>query len=279
MKVLDSIEDFLKDEKYVEYVRIDGKVQNENKDLAVKTFQEDENCLVALLGITAAGIGITLTAASTVLFAELFFTPALMIQAEDRTHRIGQKNSVNIHYLYGPNTIDEIMFPRLRDKYFVVSTTLDDEKQDLNLEKIDVGIVGDFTNEEGILTQIKTEKEEYEDFIHEVEVNEGMIMEGDFEELANIDEDVLGQKNFHVGNYKRTRNYFDDEDEDDNVEGTEDTTISLEEGNIFNNIPRRTAKLEKKTVPTEFIFSLDDEKYSFKSKENILKLDKKRKQY
>jgi len=49
-----------------------------------------------------------------------------MIQAEDRTHRIGQKNPVNIIYLYGLATIDEIFYPRIREKYFVVSTILDD---------------------------------------------------------------------------------------------------------------------------------------------------------
>jgi len=55
----------------------------------VQEFQEDDNCKVALLSITAASLGITLTAASTVVFAEVHWTPAVMLQAEDRAHRIG----------------------------------------------------------------------------------------------------------------------------------------------------------------------------------------------
>lgn len=91
-------------------MRIDGSVSQQERTNNVERFQNDPEILVALLSITAAGVGITLTAASTVIFAELHWTPALMIQAEDRAHRIGQKDSVNCHYLIGEGTLDEMLY-------------------------------------------------------------------------------------------------------------------------------------------------------------------------
>jgi SNF2 family DNA or RNA helicase len=144
LEVLDNISDWL-EEFDTDYIRIDGSVKMDDRNMRINQFQNDEMCRVAVLGITACATGITLTKASTVLFAELYFTPAIMIQAEDRAHRIGQEhNCVNIHYLYGVDTIDEIIFPRLRDKYFVVSTTLDDTKMELGLQKLNSGTIGDF---------------------------------------------------------------------------------------------------------------------------------------
>ena len=57
----------------------------------------------------------------------MYYTPAIMIQAEDRVHRIGQENNVNVHYLYGAGTIDDLILPILFSKFNIVSSTLDDK--------------------------------------------------------------------------------------------------------------------------------------------------------
>lgn len=69
------------------YIRIDGSTLPKVRQEQITAFQTDSGIRVALLGITAAGVAVTLTASSTVWFAELFWTPAIMIQAEDRCHR------------------------------------------------------------------------------------------------------------------------------------------------------------------------------------------------
>ena len=129
---------------HIDYIRIDGKVKLEKRQEFVNKFQTDETCLVAILSITACYTGITLTTASTVIFSELHMTPAVMIQAEDRAHRIGQEHEcVNIHYLYGPDTLDEILFKMLNQKQNIFSNTLDNKSQNMEV-KYTFKKVGDF---------------------------------------------------------------------------------------------------------------------------------------
>lgn len=97
----------------------------------MKEFQADSNVRVAILGILAAGVGITLTSASTVVFAELHWTPGMLVQAEDRAHRIGQKSSVNVHYLVARGTLDDIMWPLVAHKVEIVSAMCDGKKDHL----------------------------------------------------------------------------------------------------------------------------------------------------
>ena len=92
-----------------------------------------------MLSITAAGVGITLTAASTVVFAELHWTPANLIQAEDRAHRIGQKSCVNVHYLLGENTLDHLLMKQLEKKLSTTGDILNGAKQSLEAESLEKG--------------------------------------------------------------------------------------------------------------------------------------------
>ena len=81
------------------YIRIDGLTNGAIRPNLVTQFQTDPSVRVAVLAITAAGVGLTLTAARTVFFSEMFWTPGSLIQAEDRVHRIGQTGSVLIKYV------------------------------------------------------------------------------------------------------------------------------------------------------------------------------------
>lgn len=107
--ILDEYENFCI-KKAIKYIRIDGQVPLDKRHYRAQDFQTYDHIRCALLSITACAMGLTLTAASTVLFAENTWTPAMMIQAEDRAHRIGQKQNVNIYYLHGAGTVDEVLF-------------------------------------------------------------------------------------------------------------------------------------------------------------------------
>mmetsp|Transcript_35635 Transcript_35635/g.40055 ORF Transcript_35635/g.40055 Transcript_35635/m.40055 type:complete len:1419 (-) Transcript_35635:1224-5480(-) len=99
------------------FIRIDGSTPPKERQSQIKCFQTDPSIRCAVLGITAAGVAVTLTASSTVWFAELFWTPALMIQAEDRCHRIGQNAVVKCLYFVATGTLDVLLWDLLEKKF------------------------------------------------------------------------------------------------------------------------------------------------------------------
>ena len=91
----------------------------------IDKFQKGESKLM-IAGIRAGNVGINLTRAKYVIFAELDWSPAIHRQAEDRLHRIGQKNTVFAYYLIGQGTLDDRVANILVDKSYEIDAIMDD---------------------------------------------------------------------------------------------------------------------------------------------------------
>lgn len=111
----------------MKFMKIDGETNPMKRGEYVKDFQENSETKVALLSITAAGVGLTLTAASIVFFTELVFTPGILVQAEDRAHRLTQKSTVNILYLLLKSSFEDVMWDIIQRKMINVSKILDND--------------------------------------------------------------------------------------------------------------------------------------------------------
>lgn len=90
-------------------VRLTGQVDVLDRQDAVDRFQKDPRCRVFVGNMQAAGVGITLTASSHMVFAEQDWVPGVISQAEDRIHRIGQDESVLIQHIVLDGSLDARM--------------------------------------------------------------------------------------------------------------------------------------------------------------------------
>lgn len=108
----------------LECVRVDGSTPMEERQPLLDRFVSGE-VPYAALSIKAAGTGLTITSCSTVVFAELYFVPGDLLQAEDRVHRIGQTLPVDVRYLCADNTLDDHVWRMVQRKLRVTDSCLD----------------------------------------------------------------------------------------------------------------------------------------------------------
>jgi SWI/SNF-related matrix-associated actin-dependent regulator of chromatin subfamily A-like protein 1 len=108
--------------KYPHAVSITGDDSQEARDAAVTAFQNNPRVNLIICSIMAAGVGLTLTAASRMGMLEQPWTAAACDQCEDRFHRIGQKDSVQASYFLGKDTIDEYIYETIESKRSVSNT-------------------------------------------------------------------------------------------------------------------------------------------------------------
>lgn len=101
-------------------VMIVGGMGDKAKDAAVQAFQNDDNISVIVCNMKAAAVGLTLTAATDIIMADLSWLPSDHFQAEDRAYRIGQNENVIIHYLIANNTHEEAVKRAIDEKARVI---------------------------------------------------------------------------------------------------------------------------------------------------------------
>lgn len=137
LEMMDRISELLT-EQDVPFIRIDGNTPVKTRSTLTDQFSKQPRFRVAILSVTCASSGINMVAASLVIFTELYWTPGVLLQAEDRTHRIGQKAShIDIHYLIARGTLDDIMWPLIEKKMKVVGETLNGQKEYLDAIRVE----------------------------------------------------------------------------------------------------------------------------------------------
>jgi len=109
-------------------VRHNGPMTNTMKQKSVDSFQNNDKIKVFVGNIKSAGVGITLTEGTVVIFNSFDWVTGNNEQAEDRAFRIGQKNDVNVYYQLFDNTISTRMWETLKYKKDIISTIMGEKE-------------------------------------------------------------------------------------------------------------------------------------------------------
>jgi SWI/SNF-related matrix-associated actin-dependent regulator 1 of chromatin subfamily A len=105
-------------------VKHNGPMSAAKKQHSVDQFQNNDKIKVFVGNIKSAGVGITLTEATVVIFNSFDWVPGNNEQAEDRAYRIGQNNDVNVYYQLFEDSISTRMWEMLRNKKDIISTIM-----------------------------------------------------------------------------------------------------------------------------------------------------------
>jgi SNF2 family DNA or RNA helicase len=126
---IDEIKKML-DHKRIHYSVVSGDVKN--RDVEVERFQKDADTTAFVGQIATAGLGITLTAADTMVFYSLDYSMSNFEQAKARIHRVGQRNPCTYIYLIAAGTVDEKVLKALRDKADLARVLIDEYRAGKN---------------------------------------------------------------------------------------------------------------------------------------------------
>lgn len=128
-KTLQSLKDAL-DKENISSILYDGSLNERQRADGVDRFQNDPELSVFVAQTETAKVGLTLTAATLVIFLDLVYTPADHFQAEDRCYRIGQVSPVQIEYFLCPGTVEDHLLELHETKKNIISKIFDEDLSD-----------------------------------------------------------------------------------------------------------------------------------------------------
>ncbi|KAK6349608.1 hypothetical protein TWF696_005892 [Orbilia brochopaga] len=115
-QIMNIMEDFLAYRGW-KYMRLDGSTKADDRSALLKDFNApNSDYLIFLLSTRAGGLGLNLQTADTVIIYDSDWNPHQDLQAQDRAHRIGQKNEVRILRLITSNSVEEKILSRAQYK-------------------------------------------------------------------------------------------------------------------------------------------------------------------
>lgn len=118
------------EKKKIRYAQISGEIRDRDEEIAA--FQNDPDLPVFIGQIATAGLGITLTAASLMVFYSLDYSMSNYEQTRARIHRVGQKNECTYIHLVARGTVDEKVLKALHDKANLAKSLVDDYRAGMN---------------------------------------------------------------------------------------------------------------------------------------------------
>ncbi|MEX0635963.1 MAG: DEAD/DEAH box helicase [Ferruginibacter sp.] len=136
--MLGLIREKLKDQN-IQYEYFDGSTSAPDREKAIQSFQNKDECRVFLISLKAGGVGLNLTAADYVYIVDPWWNPAVEQQAIDRTHRIGQTKNIFAYRMICIDTIeDKILQLQERKRTLARELITDDNGFVKTLTKADV---------------------------------------------------------------------------------------------------------------------------------------------
>ena len=149
-----SIDEFIPE---IQVMKFTGNMNKDERDNIVDNFNKSTKPRVILVSLMAGGVGLSLHhGSSTVLLSEPYYNPFMEQQAEERVHRLGQENQVNVYKYYTNNSVED-WINKLKEKKMYLAGSLDLVRKDMIPTNINFDDIAELFKE---FVSFKTEDED-----------------------------------------------------------------------------------------------------------------------